>query len=149
MKQIGTCLISFTDNRIYDLVLSICKCHVTVYGETCINQSCSKAETLLRRTDTFDPVCFLYASLSHISKAETVKRTLLQTDNFFQSSDKKVTCLTRTQIKVLGISKKQIINSDIFVNALKQKHIYFLYFKTVIFFWFHFAVFEGKQYSWV
>ena len=93
---------------------------MTVYGETCINQSCSKAETLLRRTDTFDPVCFLYASLSHISKVETVKRTLLQTDNFFQSSDKKVTCLTRTQIKVLGISKKQRINSDIFLNVLKK-----------------------------
>ena len=40
-------------------------------------------ETLLRRTDTFDPVCFLYASLSRISKAETVKMTQLQTENFF------------------------------------------------------------------
>ena len=74
----------------------------------------------------FDPVCFLYASLSHISKAETVKRTLLQTDNFFQSSDKKVTCLTQTQIKVLGISEKQIINLNIFVNILKKKG-FFLY----------------------
>ena len=107
---------------------------MTVYSETCINRSCSKVETLLRRTDTFDLVCFLYASLSHISKVETVKRTLLQTDNFFQSSDKKVTCLTRTQIKVLGISKKQRINSDIFVNVLKNKNIYFLYFKAVFFF---------------
>ena len=128
------CLIRCTDNRIYDLVLSICKCHVTVYGETCINQSCSKAETLLRRTDIFDPVCFLYASLSHISKVETVKRTLLQTDNFFQSSDKKVTCLMWTQTKILGISKKQKINPHIFVNVLKKKTHLFLYFKTVIFF---------------
>ena len=134
MKQIGRCLIRCADNRVYDLVLGICKCHVTVFSETCINQACSKAETLLRRTDTFDLVCFLYASLSHISKVETVKRTLLQTDNFFQSSDKKVTCLTWTQIKVLGISKKQRINSDIFVNVLKKKTIYFLYFKAVIFF---------------
>ena len=116
----GRCLIRCADNRIYDLVLSIYKYHVTVYSETCINQSCSKAETLLRRTDTFDPVCFLYASLSHISKVETVKRTLLQTDNFFQSSDKKVTCLTRTQIKVLVISKKQRINSGIFANVLNE-----------------------------
>ena len=124
MKQIGRCLIRCADNWIYDLVLSICKCHVTVYSKTCINQSCCKAETLLRRADTFDPVCFLYTSLSHISKVETVKRTLLQTDNFFQSSDKKVTCLTRTQIKVLGISKKQRINSDIFVNVLKKTHVF-------------------------
>ena len=122
----GRCLIRCADNRIYDLVLSICKCHVTVYGETCINQSCSKAETLLRRTDTFDPVCFLYASLLHISKVETVKTTLLRTNNLFQSSDKKVTCLTRTQIKVLGISKKQRINSDIFLNVLKKAHLFFI-----------------------
>ena len=120
MKKIGRCLIRCADNRIYDLALGICKCHVTVFSETCLNQSCSKAETLLRRTDTFDPVCFLYASLSHISNVETVKRTLLQTDNFFQSSDKKVTSLTWTQIKVLRISKKQRINSHIFVNVLKK-----------------------------
>ena len=98
---------------------------MTVYGEACINRSCLKGETLLRRTDTFDPVCFLYVSLSHISKAETVKRTLLQTDNFFQSSDKKVTCLTQTQIKVLGISEKQRINFDIFVNFLKKKRFFY------------------------
>ena len=66
---------------------------MTVYSETGINRSCSKAETLLRTTGTLDPVYFLYASLSRISKAETVKITLLQTDKFFQSSDKKVTCL--------------------------------------------------------
>ena len=108
---------------------------MTVYSETCINRSYSKAETLLRRTDTFDPVCFLYASLSHIFKMETVKRTLLQRDKFFQSSDKKVTCLTWTQIKVLGISEKQRINLDIFVNVLKKTlfFLFFLYFKTVFF----------------
>ena len=107
---------------------------MTVCSETCINRSYFKAETLLRRADTFDPVCFLYASLSRISKAETVKRTLLQTDNFFQSSDKKVTCLTQTQIKVLGISEKQRINFDIFVNFLKKKRFFFLHFKKVILF---------------
>ena len=149
MKQIGRCLIRCADNRVYDLVLGICKCHVTVFSETCINQSCSKAETLLRRTDTFDLVCFLYASLSHISKVETVKRALLQTDNFFQSWAKKVTCLTRTQIKVLGISKKQRINSDIFLNVLKKSTSIFYTLKQYFFFWFHFAVFEGKQYFWV
>ena len=57
--------------------------------EICRNRPCSKAEILLRRTDTFGPVCFIYAFLSPISKAETLKGTLLQTDNFFHSSDKK------------------------------------------------------------
>ena len=56
--------------------------HETVC-ETCINWSHSKAQILIRKTDTFDTVCFLHASLSRISKAKTVKRTLLQTDNFF------------------------------------------------------------------
>ena len=108
---------------------------MTVYSETYINRSCSKAETLLRRTDKFDSVCFLYASLSRISKVETAQKTLLQTDNFFQSSDKKVTCLTRMQIKVLGISEKQRINSHILVNFLKKKCalLHFLHFKTVLF----------------
>ena len=106
---------------------------MTVYSETCINWSCFKAEILSSRTGTFDPFCFIYASLSHISKAETVKRALLQTDSFFHSSDKKVTCLTRTEIKVLGISEKQRINLDIFVNFLKKKR-FFLHFKIVFFF---------------
>ena len=39
-----------------------------------LHKSIEKAETLLRRTDTFDPVCFLYASLSCISKSKTVKK---------------------------------------------------------------------------
>ena len=80
---------------------------------------------MLRKTDRFDPVCFLYASLSCISRAETVKKTLLQRDNFFQSSDKKVTWLTRTVIKVLGISEKQRIYLDIFVNFLRKKRFFF------------------------
>ena len=118
---------------------------MTVYNETCLNRSCSYVETLLKRTDTFDPICFLYASLSRISKAETVKRALLQTDDFFQSSDKKVNCLTRTQIKVLGIFEKKRIILDIFVNFFKMK-LFFSHFKTVFFFFFHFAVFEVKRY---
>ena len=86
----------------------------------------------MRRRDTFDPVCFLYASFSLISKAKTVHRTPLQTDNFFQSSGKKGICITRTQIKILGISEKQRINLDIFVSFLKKKH--FLHFKTTTIF---------------
>ena len=96
-----------------------------MYSETYINWSWSKGKTLLRRRETLDPLCFLDACLSRISKAETVKRALLQTDKLFQSSDIKSTYLTRTQIK-------QRIKLDIFVNFLKKKH--FLYFKTRIIF---------------
>ena len=73
----------------------------------------------------FDPACFLYASLSCISKAKTVKRTLLETDNVLQSSNKKATCLTRTQIIILGIFEKQRTELDIFVNFLKKKHFFY------------------------
>ena len=47
---------------------------------------------------------------------------------FFQSSDKKATCLTRTQTKILRIFEKQRIKLDFFVNFLKKR--YFLDFKT-------------------
>ena len=83
---------------------------------------------MLRETDMFDPACFLYASLSCISKAKTVKRTLLETDNVLQSSNKKATCLTRTQIIILGIFEKQRTKLDIFVNFLKKKHSFFISF---------------------
>ena len=88
--------------------------------ETCINWSCSKAKTFLRSTDTFDPVCFLYASLWHISKAKTIKRTLLQADKFFQSSAKKTTRLTRTQIKILGISYELLVSVFLFTLSFGQ-----------------------------
>ena len=92
---------------------------------------------MLRRTDTFDPVCFLYAFLSCILKAETVKKTLLQADNNFQSPDKKVTCLTQIQIKVLRIFGKQRIKLDIFVNFLKTKHFFTLQNNSNFFHSFH------------
>ena len=106
--------------------------HVAVYSETFINWSCPKAETLLRSTGTSDPLSFLHAPLSHIPKAETVKRTLPQTDNFFRPSDKKATCLTRIQTKVLGVSEKLRINLDIL--SLFSKRNVFLHFKTVFFY---------------
>ena len=104
---------------------------MTVYSETCINQSCSKGETLLKRTNTFDLVCFLYASLKRkLQRGHCFRRA-----TFFQSSDKNVTCFTRIQINVLGIFEKQRINLGIVVNFLKKKR-FFLHFKTVFFFYF-------------
>ena len=107
-----------------------------MYSQTCLNWSCSKAETLLRRTDTLDPVGFLYAFLSCISKAKNCKGDIASDRYYFQSS---APCLTRTQIKILGISEKQGIKLDIFVNFLKKKQ-FFLHFKATIFFWFQFAI---------
>ena len=93
-----------------------------MYSQTCLNWSCSKAETLLRRTDTLDPVGFLYAFLSCISKAKNCKGDIASDRYYFQSS---APCLTRTQIKILGISEKQGIKLDIFVNFLKKKHFFY------------------------
>ena len=85
------------------------------------------------------PSVFSISSLSRIFKAKTVKKTLLQTDDFLQSSDKKATCFTQAQINISGIFEKQRIKLKIFVNFLKKKH--FLHIKTTIkCFWFHFAV---------
>ena len=122
MKQIGRCLIRYADNRVYDLVFA--NNHETVYSETCINWSCSKVETLLRRSDTFDSVCFLYASLSRISKAETLKNTLLQTDNFSPRPQSHL--LYADTKKVLETFKKKMIKLDIFVSFLKEKHFFTL-----------------------
>ena len=98
-----------------------------MYSETCMNRSCSKADTLLRRTDTFYPVCFLYAFLSRFSKAETIKRTLLQTDNFFSFQIKKPPALHGHK---LGISDKERINVHFY--QFSQKETFFLHFKTTI-----------------
>ena len=86
------------------------------------------------------PSVFYTVSFQAFLKWKTAKRILLQTDNIFSLQIKKHTAfLTRTQIKVLGISEEQKIQLDIFGNFLKKKH--FLHFKTTkMFFWFQFAV---------
>ena len=81
MKWIGRCLIRYADKRVYVLSLSICKYHGTVC-EICINRSCSKADILLRRTDTFGPVCFINAFLSPISKVTCLTPTRIKLDIF-------------------------------------------------------------------
>ena len=87
MKQIGRCLIYYADNQVKYLQIFIRQC---VKPE---RRSCPKTETLLRGANSFDLFCFLNTSLLCISKGKTVRRTLLQTDNFFQSSDKTSTAL--------------------------------------------------------
>ena len=101
---------------------------------------------MFKKTDTFYLVCFLYASLLHISEGETVKRTVLQTDNFFQSSDKKPTCLTRTQRKILGIPRNRELNWT-FLSIFSKRNI-FLHFKTTFFF-ISICSFEGVQHFWL
>ena len=44
--------------------------------------------------------------------------------DFFQFLDKKATCLTRTEIKVITNSEKQRIKLNIFINFLKKKHFF-------------------------
>ena len=128
-----------------------------MYCDTCINRSCSKAETLFRRTDTLDLICFLYASLSHISKAETVKRALLQTDNFFSVIRLKNNLLYPDTKKNFRNSEKQRIKLNIFVNFLKKKHFFTLQssiffisiwsFEGVQLFWLELAIFYSKLLS--
>ena len=60
-----------------------------MYNKTCLNRSCSKAETLLKRTDTFDPVYFLYAFLSRFSKVKNCKEDTASDGNIFSPQIKK------------------------------------------------------------
>ena len=119
-----------------------------MYNDTCTNWSCSKTETLLGRTDTFDLVCFLYASLSRISKAKTVKRALLQTDNFFSPQIKKATCFTHTQRTILRIPRNRELNWT-FLSIFSKKPNVFYTLKQQWLFLISFYSFEGVRYFWV
>ena len=115
-----------------------------MYSATCLNRSCSKAETLLRRTDTFDPVSFLYAFLSRISKAKNCKEDTALDGKLFQSSDKKTPCLTRTQ-KFQELPRNRELNRT-FLSIFSKRNI-FLHFKT--FFLFQFTVLkECNTFDW-
>ena len=104
-----------------------------------------KAETLLRRTDTFDPVCFLYAFVSRISKAKTVKRTLLQTDNIFSPQIKKHLALRgHKNFRNSRETEKYIGHFCQFFQTEK----FFLHFKTT-FFLITICSFEGVQHFWL
>ena len=112
-----------------------------MYSNTSINWPCSNAETLLRRTDTFDPVCFLYASLSRIYKAIEIycysknRKDVNSSDGrlLFSPQIKQPPALTRKHVKILGISEKQMIKLDLSVNFLKKK-LLLLRFKATSFF---------------
>ena len=133
MKQISKYLIYYHNKRDTYLQIFMRLC------ETFVNRSCCKTETLLRRTYTFDLAYFLYASLLCISKEKTVWGTLLQTNTFLQSSDKKSTSPTLTQIKILGIYEKQKIKLDIFVNFVEKKKQFSRFQTNNDFFLFHFS----------
>ena len=133
MKQISKYLIYYHNKRDTYLQIFMRLC------ETFVNRSCCKTETLLRRTYTFDLVNFPYVSLLCISKEKTVWGTLLQTNTFLQSSDKKSTSPTLTQIKILGIYEKQKIKLDIFVNFVEKKKQFSRFQTNNDFFLFHFS----------
>ena len=117
-----------------------------MYSETCLNRSCSKAETLLRKTDKFDPVYFLYAFFSRIFKAKNCKEDTAWDRYLFQCSDKKAPCLTWTRTKILGISEEKRIKLDISVNFLKKKC--FFTFQNNNFFFISICSFERVQHFW-
>ena len=100
---------------------------------------------MLRRSDTFQLVCCFYASLLPSSKGETVKWTLLQIDNFFQFSDKKAICLTRTQRKILGIPRDRELNWT-FLLIFPKRNIYYTL-KQQWFYLISFYTFEGVRYN--
>ena len=108
-----------------------------MYSETCLNRSCSKAETLLRRTDTFDLIYSLYAFLPRISKAENCKEDTASYGEHFQSSVKKRTpCLTRAQ-QFQEFPRNTELNWT-FLSIFSKRNI-FLHFKAA-FFLFQFEV---------
>ena len=101
------------------------------------------------------PSLFYMLSFHAFLKRKTVKRTLPQTDNIFSPQLKKTSCLTRTQIS--GISEKQRIKLNIFVNFLKKKNFFTLQssiffisiwsFEGVQLFWLELAIFYSKLLS--
>ena len=115
-----------------------------MYSKTSINRSCSNADNLLRRIDTFDPVCFLYTSLSRIYKAIEIycysenRKEDSSSDGqlLFSPRIKKATCLTRKHMKILGISEKQKLINWIFLSIFSKKknsHFYILKQKLFLF----------------
>ena len=74
----------------------------------------------------------------YTAKAKSVKRTLLQKVNFFQSSNKRSHLPYAETRENLGISEKQTMKLDISANFLKKK--LFLHFKTTLFFKISFTV---------
>ena len=91
----------------------------------------------MRRIDTFDPVCFLYAPLSHISRAKTVKRSLFQKGQLFSvhRSKNHLHCLDTNK----SFRYFRGTQNCIFVNILKKKH-FFILLNNNIFCWLNFAV---------
>ena len=129
-----------------------------MYSDTCINRSCSTTETLFRRTDMFDLVRFLYASLYTSLKWKPYGGHYLRQTTFFHSSDKKTTCLTRTQRKIWGTPRNSELNWT-FLSTFSKKKTFFTLFKRFLkfsihflqqwFFFISFYSFEGVWHFWV
>ena len=96
----------------------------TVHSEACINRSCSKAETLLRKTDTCDIVCFLYTFLLYLSKA--VEKDIASDEQLFSVLRLKSHLSHADRNESFTDSEKQRFNLNIFVNFLKKKHFFIL-----------------------
>ena len=116
-----------------------------MYSATCLNRSCSKAETLLRRTDTFDPVSFLYTFLSRISKAKNCKEDTALDGKLFQSSDKKTPCLTRAQ-KFQELPRNRELNRTFLSIFSKRNTLQNIFFYFNLQFWRSATLLTGTRY---
>ena len=129
-----------------------------MYSETCLNRRpCSKAKTLLRRQASF--ILSVFYVLCFHAFLKQKRGHCIRWTTFYQSSDKKAPYHTRTQIKILGISKMKRIKFAISVNFLKKKyffytlkqHNFFLIliwsFERVEHFWFELCIFYSKLLS--
>ena len=86
---------------------------------------------MLKRSDTFNPVCFLYASLSGMLSGFQSKNGKEDTGSdgqLFQFSDKKTPSFTRTQIKIYMNSQKTENEIEHFCQ-FPRKETFFLHFK--------------------
>ena len=127
-----------------------------LYNGTSLNRSCSKEETLLNRTDTFDPISLLYAFLSRISKAKhCIKRTLLQTDNIFSPQIKKHSALrghktfrnSRETENYIGHFCQFSQKETFFYTSKQHFFISICSFEGVQHFWLELAIFYSKLLS--
>ena len=114
-----------------------------MYGKTCLNRSCSKVETLLRRTVTVSQTRFILPVFYMLSfhsflKQKTVKRTLLQTDNISSPQIKKHPALRR---------HKNFRNSRREFCQFSQKETFF--YTSEQHFFISICSFEGVQHFWL
>ena len=65
-----------------------------------------------------------HVEIGHALKRKPERGHCFRQTIFFQSSDKKATCLTRTQTKILGIPRNRELNWT-FLPIFSERHIFY------------------------